>query len=89
MYNLISRYMSRLTKEDVNNFAISKNVNLSSEELDFTYLFVKKNWEQIIKNPKLLNLDRYQDKFSCENFPKIKKLVNEYSARYEGFLKNL
>jgi len=81
--------MSRLTKEDINNFAISKNVNLSSEELDFTYLFIKKNWEQIIKNPNLLNLDRYQDKFSSENFPKIKKLVNEYSARYESFLKNL
>lgn len=79
--------MMRLTKEDVNNFALSKNIVLSPEELDFTYLFVKKNWEQVIKNPNLLNLERYQDKFSPENFIKIKKLFNEYSSRYQAFLK--
>lgn len=87
MYNLISKVMMRLTKEDVNNFALSKNIVLSPEELDFTYLFVKKNWEQVIKNPNLLNLERYQDKFSPENFIKIKKLFNEYSSRYQVFLK--
>lgn len=86
MYNLISRYMAKLTKDDVNNFAISKNVTLSSEELDFTYLFIQKNWEQIIKNPKLLNLDRYKDNFSPDNFFKIKKLFNEYSAKYQNLL---
>lgn len=87
MYNLIKRYMERLTKDDVNNFAISKNINLSEEELLFTYNFIKKNWEQVIKNPKLLNLDRYKDKFSPDNFGKIKKLFLEYSARYQAFLK--
>ncbi len=87
MYNLIQKVMMRLTKEEVNNFAISKNINLSSEELDFTYEFVKKNWEQVIKNPNLLNLERYKDKFSPDNFVKIKKLFNEYSSRYQAFLK--
>lgn len=78
--------MEKLTKEDVNNFAISKNTYLSSEELDFVYVFVKKNWEQVIKNPKLLNLDRYKDHFSPENFIKIKKLFTEYSSKYQAFL---
>lgn len=86
MYQLIKRYMEKLTKEDVNNFAISKNTYLSSEELDFVYAFVKKNWEQVIKNPKLLNLDRYKDHFSPENFIKIKKLFTEYSSKYQTFL---
>ena len=36
--------MSMLKKEDVNNFAIKKNVFLSEGELDFTYEFLKKNW---------------------------------------------
>lgn len=78
--------MARITKEDINNFAISKNTNLSEEELDFVYHFVKKNWEQVIKNPKLLNLERYKDHFSPENFNKIKKLFEEYSAKYQNFL---
>lgn len=87
MYNIISKVMMRLTKEEVNNFAISKNINLSNEELEFTYAFIKKNWEQVIKNPNLLNLERYKDKFTPENFSKIKKLFNEYSSRYQAFLK--
>ena len=86
MYNLIKAYMGRMTIQDVNNFAVSKNIYLSGEELNFVYEFINKNWEQVIKNPKLLNLDRYKDKFSKENFEKIKKLFLEYSSRYSSFI---
>ncbi len=86
MYNLIKAYMGRMTIQDVNNFAISKNINLSPEELQFVYDFISKNWEQVVKNPKLLNLDRYKDRFSPENFEKIKKLFLEYSSRYSSFI---
>ena len=48
--------MGRMTLEDINNFANSKNIHLSSDELNFVYEFISKNWEQIVKNPKLLNL---------------------------------
>ena len=44
MYNIIENYMQRITKDDVNKFALSKNCQLSPEELDFTYIFLKKNW---------------------------------------------
>lgn len=78
--------MGRMTINDVNNFAISKNIYLSNEELSFVYEFISKNWEQVIKNPKLLNLERYKDRFSEENFNKIKKLFLEYSSRYSSFI---
>lgn len=87
MYNMISRYILKLTKEDVNNFAIKKNIILSEDELNFVYTFIKKNWEQILGNPKLLHLERYQNNFTPENFLKIQKLCNEYSAKYQAFLK--
>ena len=86
MYNLIKAYMGRMTIQDVNNFAISKNIILSAEELQFVYDFISKNWEQVVKNPKLLNLDRYKNRFSSENFEKIKKLFLEYSSRYSSFI---
>ena len=79
--------MLNLTKEDVNNFALSKNVYLTEEELDFTYNFVKKNWEQVISNPSLLNLERYKEHFKPDTFAKIVKLFNEYSSKYQAFLK--
>ena len=78
--------MQNLNQDQVNNFAISKDIHLNEEELSFTYDFVKKNWEKILGNPKLLNLDRYKEKFSEENFVKINKLFKEYSIKYQGFL---
>lgn len=86
MFNIIERYMAKITKEDVNNFAISKNCYLSSEELDFTYLFIKKNWREIIKNPNVFDIDRYKNKFSEENFKKIKQVYKEYFQRFGSML---
>lgn len=78
--------MGRITIDDVNKFAISKNVYLSPDELNFVFDFIKKNWEQVIRNPQLLNLERYKDHFSTENFEKIKRLFLEYSARYSSLI---
>lgn len=86
MFNIIKRYMENLTIEQVNNFAISKNINLTEDELTFTHAFVVKNWEKILGNPNLLHLERYKNKFSEENFIKITKLFNEYSTKYHNYL---
>lgn len=86
MYNIIERYMNKLTKSDVDTFAKKNNIFLNEEELEFTYQFVKKNWQTVIANPNSLNLDRYKDKFSEENLLKIKKLFREYSIRYKNYL---
>lgn len=86
MFNLISRYMNKITKEDINNFALNKNIYLNDEELSFTYEFIKKNWNQILSNPNMLNLDRYKNKYSEENFNKIKILFNEYYSKYHKYL---
>lgn len=86
MYNIIERYMSNLKKEDVAKFALSKNANLSNDELDFTYTFIKKNWKEILKNPSLFNIDRYENKYSKENFIKVKQVFNEYYQKFSSFL---
>lgn len=86
MYNIIERYIKNLSKEQVNNFALKNNVNLSGLELDFLYVFIKKNYKEILANPNILNLDRYKTKFSEENFVKIKKLFNEYLSKYGSYL---
>ncbi len=86
MFNLIERYISRMTKEDIRNFASSKNISLSDTELDFTYDFVKKNYRNVLANPKLFNLDRYKNNYSQENFSKITKVWQEYSQKYSNYL---
>jgi len=78
--------MRNLNIEQVNSFAQSKNINLSNEELEFTYTFVKKNYQEMFKNPKLFNIDRYENKYTPENFQKIKKVFTEYFSKYQRFL---
>ena len=86
MYSLIERYMNKITKEDVNSFALKKNIFLSEDELTFTYDFIKKNWDKILSNPNILNLNRYKDKYSEENFIKINELFKEYYSKYRMFI---
>ena len=86
MYSIIERYMNKITKEDVNTFALKKGITLDDNELTFTYDFIKKNWDKILSNPNILNLNRYKDKYSEENFIKISELFKEYYSKYRMFI---
>lgn len=86
MFNIIERFINKMTKEDVNNFALSKNITLSEAELNFTFEFIKKNYKNMLTNPKLFNIERYKEHYSKENFSKITKVYQEYSQKYANYL---
>ncbi len=88
MNNLIAKYMQNLKKEDIASFAQKNQVYLNSQELDFTYQYVKNNWQEILKNPNTLHLERYKNKFTNENYQKIEKLIPMYIQKYSSFLSN-
>ena len=88
MNALIERFMNSLTKDQVLNFANSKEIFLNSEELEFAYTFIKKNYKNILSNPTLLNMDLYKNKFSKDNYLKINKLINEYYTKYHNIIKS-
>ena len=83
MFNIIGAYINKLTKDDINKFATSKGANLSNEELEFTYSFIKKNWKDVLKNPSIFDIERYSKYYSKDNFIKIKQVFNEY----KGYIK--
>ena len=78
--------MDGLSIDQVNNFAKANDVILNEHELNFTYDFVKKNWETILGNPNLLNLERYKHEFTSENYEKIQKLIKVYYQKYHNYL---
>lgn len=78
--------MNNLTIHDLNNFATSKQINLSDEELKFTFEFVKKNWKTIMQNHGIFDIEKFKSKYSEENFIKIKRLIKEYSIKYAQYL---
>ena len=86
MFNLIEKYILKLTKDDINNFALKKNISLNEDELGFIYTFIKKNYKDILKNPSLFDINLYQNKFQGNNFNKIKKVYIEYFSKYHKFL---
>lgn len=85
MYNIVEKYMNSLNKEKVNEFAKSKNITLSNEELEFTYSFLKKNYKEMLKSNSLFDIDRYKGKYTSDNFNKIKKVYIEYYSKYKRF----
>lgn len=80
MFNIIESYIKKLTKEDVNNFAIKNDIVLTSDELDFTYNFVKNNYQEILVKPNNFDFSKYQEKFSNDSYLKIEALIKKYSS---------
>lgn len=87
MINIIGAYISKLKKEDIRAFALSKGANLSDEEIDFTYSFIKKNWVDVLKNPSIFDIDRYSSRYQKENFIKIKQVFMEYFQKFSSLKK--
>lgn len=87
MFVLIERYINNMSIHDLNNLAISKGIGLSKDELEFSYNYIKKNWKNVLSNYNLFDIDKYKDKFSEDNFIKIKKLIREYTIKYGNYLK--
>lgn len=86
MFNLIERFINRMTLEDVNNFALKNGITLNSDELSFTYNFIKKNYKEMLLNPNLFDINKYQNFYSKENFSKIAKVYQEYFNKYSLYL---
>ena len=86
MYNLITKYIDSLTRDDINNFALKKGANLSNEELNWTYNFIKNNYQNILSNPSDFNIDMYRSHYSKKNFLIIKEVFNEYFTRFSHYL---
>lgn len=87
MYDIINRYINKMTKDDVKNFALTQNIQLNNEEASFIYTFLKKNWEELLGNPNGLIMEKYRNQFSEENYNKINNLVNYYRSTYLNNIK--
>ena len=76
--NLVKNYLENMQIEDLNNLAIKHNINLSENELNFTYSFIKNHYEAVLKNPANFDFREYAEYYSEENFQKINQLIKKY-----------
>jgi len=87
MYNLVSKYINKLSLNDIYNFAYIKNINLSNEEALFILDYLKNNYLSLLKNQDINIIDKYKDKFSYNNYLALKSILIEYKNKYGNLFK--
>ena len=74
---LIYKYIERIKKEDIANYSLSQNINLTTNELDIIYDYIKNKTNEILNNPSQL-IDEIKDKVSINVYNKIFELYDKY-----------
>ena len=74
---IILKYMDKLTKDDINKYALSQDISLKSNELDLLYAYIKKYSKRILNDP-LDVIDEIRDDLSDNVYNKLLELYNKY-----------
>ena len=86
---LISEYVNRMQKQDVNNFALKQGITLDNEELDIIYNYIKNKYKTIIYvNPKLL-IEEINYQVKPLTYNKIENLYMQFKDKIDNFTKNI
>ena len=83
---LIENYVNKMNISDVNNFALSNNINLNNTELDIVYNTIKKNWYTLIYGDYTSIFNNIKDKFDTDTYKKIEELFFYFKNKYQKFL---
>lgn len=87
MVNLIAIYINNMSIDDFNGMALDQGINLSKSELDFSYNFIKDNWLDVFNDYDSFDFSKYKNKFSDENYEKIRKLIDDMYSKYGHLVK--
>ena len=85
MNNLLKKYINSLKIEQLKEFSLKNDINLTNEELCFILDLVKNNLDDILVNDSKY-LEIVKNKIDSENYKKIEKLFIYYKNRYKGYL---
>lgn len=74
---LIYKYIERIKKEDIANYSLSQNINLTNNELNIIYDYIKHKTNEILNNPEEI-LKEIKNKLSIPVYNKIIELYDKY-----------
>ena len=91
---MITEYINKLKKEDINNYAQKQGIKLDKEELDIVYNYIKTNYKNIIYYPieKTLSEIKSHNLSGCPSvtvkpltYTKIEELITKYKNIIDNF----
>ncbi len=78
---LALKYIKNLTPNDIYNYAKSKNINLSNEEVNIIFNFILNYYEDIL-NKNTSVFDKLRSRISNELYNKIILIYDENKNKY-------
>ena len=74
---IIYQYINKIKREDIINFSKTRGIELSSDELEIIYYYVKNEYKRFFYNP-LEVLNEISKKVSNNTYNEIVNLYNTY-----------
>lgn len=76
--NLIKKYAEKLTKDDIRNFALKENVNITNNEVNIIYDSIKNDTDTLLSKDALSYINKFKPLLSDEVYNKIIEKYNKY-----------
>ena len=85
MKSLIKNYIDKLSINNLKDFALNNNINLTDNELNYILNLVKDNYEDILKDDTIY-LENIKNNINPLEYEKIKNLYLYYKNKYKNYL---
>ena len=77
----IKKYIDKLTKQDIMNYATSKEIYLSKEEIDIIYNTIKTKWIDFINGNQSQILEELKPHISQKTYQEIINIYTKYKNK--------
>ena len=77
----IKKYIDKLTKQDIIDYAKTKQINLSTQEINIIYTTIKTKWIDFLNGNQNQILKELESSLSKEPYQEIIKLYNTYQNK--------
>lgn len=85
-YYLIQKHVEKLTKEEIEAFAIQHGITLKEEETEVFLFYIKRNWKTILYgNPKRI-FEEVKPKLEPKTYQKMIELYQFFKEKYQNYL---
>ena len=83
---LISEFVTRMTINDIKNFAQENGITLKNNEAELIFKYIKSDWRTLIYgNPRPI-LDEIKVKMNIDTYNKAEKLYIYFKEKYKNYL---
>lgn len=83
---LIEKYISKLEKKDIINFALENNIKLSDNEVAVIYNTIQLHWKELVFGNHEIVLKKIKDQMDSNTYKKIEELIILYKNKYQNYL---